>query len=98
MAMAGKNSGDGTLKTEGLAPSRQSSLMDGRQGGPQQQRRLIVTGRPSGLAVDALPHDLEFGVHDDHGFIASASRTRDAVFIEQLRNGNSLSHISRCRP
>ena len=68
------------------------ALVDGRKGGPQQQRRLVVAGRPSGVAVDALPDDLEPGVHHDHGLMAPTARARDAVFIEELHHGNSFSH------
>ena len=66
--------------------------MDGGQGGPQQQRRFIIAGGPSGFAVDTLPHDVEFGIHHDHGFVAVASGACNPVFVQQLRDGKSFSH------
>jgi hypothetical protein len=66
--------------------------MNGRQGGPEQQRGLIVAGGPSGFAIDALPHDLELGIHHDHGLVAPAPGAGNTVFVEQVRYGKSFSH------
>ena len=66
--------------------------MDRLQCRAQQQRGLIVVGRPSAFAVNALPGHIELRVDHDDGLGAPAAGAHDPVLVENLVQGKSSVH------
>jgi hypothetical protein len=70
-----------------------SSLMDGFHAGAKQQNRFIIARRPSRVAIDALPADIELRIDQHHGFRVPALRAYDALCIEDLVKNLAPWHI-----